>query len=59
MTAPTGTDRGGDSAACYSLHELVRQYAAGRLAELPGEPAATQERHSSISWPSWHNGSRL
>ena len=47
MATLTSTDRGGDSAACYNLHELVRQYAAGRLAELPGEPAATQERHSS------------
>ncbi len=31
---------------CYSLHSLVRHYASQRLAELPGEPAAAEERHS-------------
>ncbi len=42
----SAADQGNDAGACYSLHELVRQYAAERLAGQPGEPAATQERHS-------------
>lgn len=30
----------------YDLHELIRQYAASKLAEDPGELRAAQERHS-------------
>ncbi len=30
----------------YSLHELLRGYAAEKLAGLPGEPASTRERHA-------------
>jgi ATP/maltotriose-dependent transcriptional regulator MalT len=29
----------------YHLHELLRQYAAGRLGETPGEEADTRDRH--------------
>lgn len=45
--SPTGREKNGDVNTCYSLHELVRQYAAGRLAEQPAELAATQDRHSN------------
>src|SRR5262249_6214111 len=31
----------------YMMHELVRQYAAARLAEEAGEPGRTQARHAS------------
>ncbi|HET9222412.1 MAG TPA: LuxR C-terminal-related transcriptional regulator, partial [Roseiflexaceae bacterium] len=36
-----------DGTPRYVMHELVRQYAAARLAELAGEPARTQERHAA------------
>lgn len=45
--SPLASQSRDGEAGCFSLHELVRQYAARRLAELPGEPAATQGRHSS------------
>jgi predicted ATPase/DNA-binding SARP family transcriptional activator/Tfp pilus assembly protein PilF len=35
----------GDGATRYSLHPLLRQCAAEKLAENPGEEAATRERH--------------
>ncbi len=35
-----------EAGVCYSLHGLIRQYAAERLTGLPGEPAVTQERHA-------------
>jgi predicted ATPase/DNA-binding CsgD family transcriptional regulator len=31
----------------YQLHELLRQYAAGRLWETPGEAAGTRDRHGA------------
>ncbi len=36
---------GKEGGTCYTLHELVRQHAATRLEKLPGEPAATLDRH--------------
>ncbi len=45
-SSPASQSRDGE-AGCYNLHELVRQYAARCLSELPDEPAATQSRHSS------------
>jgi predicted ATPase/DNA-binding CsgD family transcriptional regulator/tetratricopeptide (TPR) repeat protein/DNA-binding XRE family transcriptional regulator len=36
-----------DGTPRYTMHELVRQYAAARLAEQAGEPARTQERHAA------------
>lgn len=44
---PALSERNGEAGACYSLHDLVRQYAAARLAEQPGEPATTQHKHSA------------
>ena len=34
------------AAGRYGLHELMRQYVAGRLGEVPEEEAAARERHS-------------
>ena len=42
---PATKAAGKEAGTCYTLHELVRQYAAVRLGELPGEPVATQDRH--------------
>ena len=41
-----------DPSSRYDLHEVVRQYAALHLAEMPQEVAATEERHGRyyLSW---------
>jgi predicted ATPase/DNA-binding NarL/FixJ family response regulator/DNA-binding XRE family transcriptional regulator len=36
-----------DGTPRYVMHELVRQYAAVRVTEQPGEPAQTHERHAA------------
>lgn len=43
----TSANQGSEAGATYSLHGLVRQYAAQRLADLPGEPAHTRGRHAA------------
>lgn len=43
VTAAQASDR--EDGTYYTLHELVRRHAAARLEQLPGEPAATQDRH--------------
>jgi predicted ATPase/DNA-binding SARP family transcriptional activator len=46
--SPAPAAGNGAGSVCYSLHELVRQYTALRLAQWPGEPATTQDQHSAF-----------